>query len=88
MAHFEPEEVSSLQIGNVMHVRLNCSRISAPNDSGGWGGKARWGGETLKWSKAYRLRFSCASALAHSFEQLFKEDCKLVYLCPPGTLEQ
>ena len=80
-------------------MRLNRSRISAPNDSGGWegggeragagaGGKAGWGGETLKWSKAYRLRFSCASAFAHSFEQLFKEDCKLVYLCPSGTLEQ
>ena len=52
------------------------------------GGKAGWGGETLKWSKAYRLRFSCASAFAHSFKQLFKEDCQLVYLCPSGTLEQ
>ena len=66
-----------------------------PAEGGGGGGgvgvggrKAGREGETLKWSNAYRLRFSCASAFARSFHQLFEEDCKLVYLCSSGTLEQ
>ena len=61
-------------------VRLNRSRISAPNDSGeGGGGKAGWGGGILKWSKGGLALsippafYSCASAFAHSFEQLLKK---------------
>ena len=82
------------QFDRKCQVRLNSARKSAPNDSGGRGrpgGEGKLGNRAKRTQlQAYCLRFSCAFPLAinfaHSFEQLFKEDCKPVYLGPSGTL--